>query len=591
MKTGFRRWILAAVVLLTGCHPAVVQRGNAPVLPARVGSEAAGTAAQEAVFRDAAPASGLHYRWTVPGKRPLTILQTIGNGCAFLDYNNDGNLDVLLVGIDHVALYKGDGHGRFTDMSHETGLDTLRGHFLGCAVGDYDNDGYDDLYLSGYHTGLLLHNEHGKRFRDVTREAGLAPQPWGTSCAFADIDNGGRLDLYVGNYVLFDKTTPQLCPLSNIPTACSPGVYRPGRGILYHNLGHGKFQDITRRWGAAAVSGYCLGVAFADYDGTGRPSLALANDETYGDLMKNEGKRFKNVGKAAGTATDLRGSVYAGMGIDWGDYDNDGKLDLVLATFEQQTKCVFHNHASLFTEESARLGLDPAVPWVAFGVKWLDFDNDGWLDLILSEGHVMDNVADVNRAFDNADIPGYAKHPSYRQSIQLFHNTAGTRFTDSSSGLDAYAHRPIVGRGLAVGDYDNDGRVDVLVVDSEGVPLLLHNEAKPSGHWLSFTLEGTRSNRDGYGAQVTVQTSTPAGGLTQTRVCHADGSYLSSSDKRVHVGLGTATVADTVRVRWPSGQVDTYHGLKADAAYRVREGDKEARPVGTAPVETPALAR
>ena len=571
--------IPAVLSLLTGCRPTLLQRVLEHPPTASAASEAGGAGAQAAVFRDAAPASGFHYQWTIPGKRPLTILQTIGNGCAWLDYNNDGNLDALLVGTDHIALYKGDGRGHFTDVSHETGLDTLRGHFLGCAVGDYDNDGYDDLYLSGYHTGILLHNEHGKGFRDVTREAGLTSQPWGTSCAFADIDNDGRLDLYVGNYVLFDKTTPQLCAISSIPTACSPGVYKPGRGILYHNLGNGKFQDITQKWGAAAVSGYCLGAAFADYNGTGRPSLALANDETNGDLMRNEGKKFKNVSKAAGTATDLRGSVYAGMGIDWGDYDNDGKLDLVLGTFEQQTKCVFRNHDSLFTEESARLGLDPAIPWVAFGVKWLDFDNDGWLDLIISEGHVMDNIADVNRAFDNADIPGYAKHPSYRQSIQLFHNTAGTRFTDSSSGLDAYAHRPIVGRGLAVGDYDNDGRVDVLVVDSEGVPLLLHNETAPVGHWLSFTLQGTRSNRDGYGALVTVQTSTPAGGLTQTRLCHADGSYLSSSDKRVHVGLGAAIVADTVRVRWPSGQVDTFHGLRGDAAYRVREGNKEARPL------------
>src|SRR5579871_6578159 len=221
-------------------------------------------------FVDVAKTAGIHYRWEIPGKRPLNILQTIGNGCAFLDYNNDGNLDILLVG-PKLALYRGDGHGHFTDVTHETGLDTLHGHFLGCAVGDYDNDGYDDIYITAYRGGVLLHNEHGQGFRDVTREAGLAPQPWGTSATFFDADDDGKLDLYIGDYVQFGpQTQPQLCNYHGVMAGCAPTDYRPLRGVLYHNLGGGRFQDVTHTWGLDRISGRTLGVAAAPFGPDGR---------------------------------------------------------------------------------------------------------------------------------------------------------------------------------------------------------------------------------------------------------------------------------------------------------------------------------
>ncbi len=516
-------------------------------------------------FEDVTTPAGIRYQWRIPGPRPLDILQTIGNGCAFLDYNNDGNLDVLLVG-PKLALYKGDGQGHFTDVTAQLGLDKLHGHFLGCAVGDYDNDGYDDIYVSGYHTGLLLHNDGGRRFTDVTREAGLGPQPWGTACAWADVDGDGRLDLFVGNYADFDPSKDRrFCGDGGTRYACGPLVYRSCFGILYRNKGGGRFEDVSARWRPGGW-GKVLGAAFSDYDRSGWPSLYLANDENTGNLLQNRGVTFRERGRESGTAFDGMGRVHGGMGVDWGDYDNDGEIDLFVAAYQNEPKCVYRNAGDgSFEEVSQKLALAPrTLPYVAFGAKWLDYDNDGWLDLMIANGHIEDNAPDVEPS------------ATYRQPTQLFWNAHGKVFADMSARAGAALLKPIVGRGLAVGDFDNDGRVDALVVDSEGTPLLLRNESPKTGHWLSFSLVGAHCNRDAYGAEVTVR----AGGLTQTRVCHADGSYLSSSDKRVHVGIGGARAAQSVSIRWPDGHRDTFAGVAGNREYTVREGDKKLKEQG-----------
>jgi len=605
-------------------HPPEGERtgGGAPD-PAGTPNTAEGS--EGALFRDVAQAAGLNYRWEIPGKRPLNILQTIGNGCAFLDYDSDGWLDILLVG-PKLALFRNPGvqvfrrsgvtppqsppsqgggqggvlntrtpeHPLFEDVTRATGLDRFTGHFLGCAVGDYDNNGYDDLYLTAYRGGALLHNESGvegreskverdrlstpgsRVFRDVTKAAGIAPQPWTTACAFVDIDNDGRLDLYLGNYVIFGPSTqPQLCEYSGHMSACGPRFYQPERGALYRNEGGGKFRDVSRTWGVHQATGKALGIACADFDDSGRQSIALANDEVAGDLLLNLGGKFKNIGAESSTAYDASGNVHGGMGIDWGDYDNDGRLDLTVVTFQREAKCVYHNEGGgLFTEQSAALGLaGKTAPYVAFGVKWLDYDNDGWLDLMVANGHVQDNIADIDRS------------ATYRQATQLFRNVNGSTLEEMSAQAGKDLQRRIVGRGLAVGDYDNDGRLDVLVVDSEGAPLLLHNETgirrqapgvrnglgstpdASSNHWLLIRLVGTVSNRNGIGARLTVE----AGGRKFLRHCATDGSYMSASDRRVHVGLGQATSA-TVTIRWSSGGRDVLKNVASDTIYTVTEG-------------------
>jgi len=334
---------------------------------------------------------------------------------------------------------------------------------------------------------------------------------------------------------------------------CGPTYYAPEHGVLYHNDGHGKFHDITKISGASKVSGNALGVCFADYDGSGRQSIAIANDMRPGDLLKNGISGLRNVSVESGIITDTVHPV-AGMGIDWGDYDNDGQPDLFLTAFSGQNKPVLHNCGNgTFENQSDKLGLDkPANQALTFGAKWIDYDNDGWLDLILANGGVYENAGTAQ----------------YLEPSSLFHNNHGRHLEDMSLLAGPDLTKLILGRGLAIGDYDNDGLVDVLVANSEGLPVLLHNASANTGHWLSITLVGTKSNRDGIGATVTVT----AGKLTQVRLCHTDGSYLSSSDKRVHVGMGNHLVADSLMIHWPSGEIQSLRDVRCDRQITLTEG-------------------
>lgn len=514
---------------------------------------------QKPYFRDVTKDAGIQYVWKIEGKRPLNILQTIGNGCAFLDFDNDGNLDILLVG-KQVALYQGDGKGKFRDISKATGLSSLKGHFLGCAVGDYDNDGFPDIYLGAYRGGALLHNEAGKSFRDVTKAAGIASQPWTTSAAFVETQPGsGKLDLVLGNYVVFGpKTHPQLCDLGGVFGACGPKFYEPERGAFYRNLGNGKFKKESTAWDIRSTHGKSLGIASANYDGSGRISIAFANDEVPGDLLRNLPSGWTNVGVASGIAHNADGQTQGGMGIDWGDYNDDGKLDLAVGTFEREQKSIYRNEdGNLFTETSTSLGtLDAMYPYVTFGTKWLDFDNDGDLDILYANGHVQDTIAQSDDQL------------TYRQPTILMRNINGERLENASKEAGAALAKPIVGRGLAIGDYDNDGRMDALVVDIEGEPLLLHNETDPAQNWLSVKLQGTKGNRDGLGSQITLDTGTKP----RLRHCATDGSYMSASDRRVHFGLGSHNSSVTLTVRWTSGRVQKFENVAVNQIITLVEG-------------------
>ena len=516
-------------------------------------------------FKDVAEKAGLNYEWKVGGGRPMNILQTIGNGCAFFDYDHDGALDILLVG-DRLALYKGDGKGGFRDVSAETGLSAFSGHYLGCAVGDIDGDGYDDLFISGYYAALLLKNERGTGFRNITEASGIRQPRWATSCAFGETEPGsGVLDLYVACYVDFtSETKPQVCTEHDITTSCGPASYKPVPGIFYKNDGKGRFTDKTIEYGFDKASGRGLGVAFAPLNGdaTKPPALALANDEMPGDLFewkqKNGGGVYENVAKASGAAFDRDGHVHAGMGLDIADFDNNSRLDMFVTTFANEFRSLYRNEGGgVFSDMGGKCGFGlETMKQVAFGCKFFDADNDGSLDLIVANGHVQDNVKQV--------------HPelNYAMPTQLFMNSGGVNpvFSETSNANSALA-KPIVGRGLATGDYDNDGRVDALVVDSNGKPMLLHNESVSTGNWFGVRLIGTKTNRDGYGAILILK----SGSTRQVRHVHADGSYLSSSDPRAHFGLGKNSLITSLEIHWLSGKVQIEKNLLANRYLTITE--------------------
>jgi enediyne biosynthesis protein E4 len=522
-----------------------------------------GQAPSGVAFREVAAESGLNFQWAIEGKRPLNILQTIGNGVAMFDFNNDNNLDILLVSAAP-KLYQGDGKGKFTDVSTAMGLNTLKGHFLGVAVGDIDNDGFDDLYLTAYSGGVLLRNQAGKGFQDATKTSGLPEIPWGTSATFFDLDGDGQLDLYVCNYVQFGpQTVPQLCKYGDFMSSCGPRFYEPEKGYLFRNI-KGKFTNITAAWGANDVHGKGLGVAVADImgaSGKSMPSISLANDEIAGDLLVHQGTKLQNKANEMGTAYDGEGNVHGGMGTDWGDVDNDGKLDLFVATFQNEVKCLYKNEGDgLFTEMSAMSGLQDSKSYVTFGSKFLDCNNDGLLDLTIANGHVQDNINSID------------KTANYRQPYQIFQQNPNKKFQNITNQIEAKGDKNIVGRGLATGDYDNDGKVDILITDSEGSPVLLHNEDKSKGNFITLSLVGTKSHRDAYGAIITAEIE----GKKIMRHCHSDGSYLSASDKRVHLGLGTATKAN-ITVQWPSGTKQTFQSLDQGVFYTLTEGKPDAQ--------------
>lgn len=535
------------------------------------------------LFEDRGPESGIAFRLALPANGDAGIRDTIGHPIALLDADVDGLLDLLLAGPDRVELYRNQGSWRFRRWE-TTGL-RQAGYWQGVAVADVDRDGQPDLFLSGFGCAGLYLNRGGGRFQDVTRAAGLPhPNPgrWDTGAAFADMDLDGDLDLYVSAYVELGGRRGICTYPGGVRTACSPTMFPPQRGVLYENDGAGHFRDVTRQWGLDAAHGNGLGVVFGDLNADGFPELYLANDQLECDLFVNEaGKRFVPRGMESGTAFGANGGPQSGMGVDIGDYDNDGRPDLVVTNYLREPTSLYHNLGdSLFSNESVRSGLGSAtVSTVGWGVKWADFDNDGWLDLAVANGHPLHRIAALDpstTARQPFQVFRNGGDGSFQEQKSLF-GQAPARNNDPSSsapergttrgGLPRHAPGlsqpgnhgglPLHGRALCVGDVDNDGMVDLIISDLDGVPLLLRNTTPSGHHRLSIRLKGSRP-AEGVRVEVTVR------GRTLIRSSVTAGSFFAAGDPRVHFGLGDARTTDRVLIRWPNGRIETRTQVPAD---------------------------
>lgn len=509
-------------------------------------------------LREVSAEVGLEYRWALPDRPSLNLHETLGHGAAFLDFDRDGWVDVFLVG-ERPALFRNLKNGRFQRI--DAGLDRLRpAPYVGVAVGDYDRDGYPDLMLTAFRGGTLLHNEKGRALRDVTREAGLSAtlSGWSTAASFADLDRDGLLDLIVARYIDYDPARRIMCVRNGTDNECGPVAYTPQKPLVYRNLGGGRFREVGKEWGFDASAGRTLAVVAADLDLDGQPEVVMANDLSPGDLFVRRPAevRFENQGVASGTAFNRLGQLRGGMGVDVGDYDQDGMLEIVEMGFSYQGANLFHRIGPhVYKDLASDKGVKVATfPWVSFGSLFLDLDNDGWLDLFITNGHIY------------KESPAAYNSP-FLQPLVLLYNYRGT-FYNLPAKLTGRAAEPMLGRGLAAADYDQDGRLDLLVVDDSGHVVLLHNETRPAGHYLSLRLLD-RHGQDAYGATLLAQ----VGGRTRVASCHADGSYISSSEPRIHLGLGAAAAPEVpVAVQWLSGRRERFGPLAADRRVELREG-------------------
>ena len=533
------------------------------------------TTAVQPKFSDVTLALGLHFQHVASHTSMKYLIETMGSGVALFDYDNDGRLDIFVVngaplsdptpkgtipqktGPEHWnRLFHQKPDGTFEDVTEKAGLQGV-GYGMGVAVGDYDNDGYEDLYVTGYGGNKLYHNSGNGTFADVTEKAGVGASGWSTSAAWVDLDNDGRLDLVVLRYMQWDFDDIWCGERrAGFRAYCTPDVFRSISTLVYHNDGNGHFTERSQKMGLAKP---CkgLGIAVADYDQDGHIDLFIANDSMPEFLYHNKGDgTFEEVGLPSGVAVDGEGRTYAGMGVDFADYNNDGLPDLIITDLAAQMYAVYRNNGDgTFTYDSYPSGIGRmTMTHSGWGVQSLDFDHDGWKDLLIAQGHDLDTI---ELTFPNL---------RYREPMLLARNT-GKNFVDVSEEAGSVFQQPWVGRGLAIGDLDNDGLVDAVVTTNGGPLHVLHNETPTPNHWLTLRLVGHTSNRDAIGTVVKVVT----GQGTQFATVTTAGSYLSSSDKRVHFGLGLDAAAKTIEIHWPSGVRQTLQNVHADQVLQVDE--------------------
>jgi enediyne biosynthesis protein E4 len=554
--------LLCAVV---ACAALMVAAGNG----AAASANASGPGV---IFRDVTQASGLRFTHNNGAFGKKYLPETIGPGVAFIDYDNDGWPDIFLVnGMDwpghaqkHTTpkLYHNNHDGTFTDVTHKAGLD-VEMYGLGVAIGDYDNDGYDDLFVTALGQSRLFHNNGNGTFADVTQKAGLAgPHEFSTSAAWVDYDKDGKLDLVVGNYVQWTQETDLYCTLDGKSKSyCTPESYKGTSARLWHNRGDGTFEDITQKAGLGEPTSKTMGVAVLDYDNDGWPDLLFSNDTQPNKLYRNNGNgTFSEKGVIAGVAFSEDGVARAGMGVDAADYDHSGFPSVMITNFSNQMLSLYHNEGKgLFVDEAPQSAIGRAtLLTLGFGCFFFDYDLDGWPDIFVANGHIDPEIQKVQ-----ANVK-YAMPP------HLFRNLGKGKFEEVTNLMGSAFAAPRVGRGAAYGDYNNDGRLDLLLATNAGPVYLFRNEAQPgaaANHSLRIKLVGTKSNRDGIGAVVRLT----SGGETQSEMLRSGSSYLSSSELVLTFGLGTHDKADTLEVRWPSGQVDHLSNMGAGQMITITE--------------------
>jgi len=520
-------------------------------------------------FVDVTAQAGITFKHTSAATGRYYYLESYGSGAAFLDYNNDGHLDIYLLNGSRMpgfqpekpptnVLYRNNGDGTFTDVTAIAGVGDTSYSF-GCAIADYDNDGDQDIYVTNFGPNILYRNNGDGTFTDVTEEAGVGDTLWGTSATFVDYDNDGFLDLYVCNYVDWSVEKDKKCYHRGIRSYCDPAEYPGVPDVLYHNNGDGTFTDVTKSAGVFIPWGKGLGVVCGDYDNDGDQDIYVANDGVQNCLFRNNGDgTFTEVGLFSGVGFNENGKAEAGMGTDFGDYNNDGFLDIIVFNFSLETCTLYRNNGDgTFTDVTILAGLaEPTFKTLGFGTNFFDYDNDGYQDIVVANGHVIDNIDLID------------PNLSHAQKAQLFRNNGDGTFTEVSSKSGPYFSIPKVGRGVAFGDYDDDGDIDLLINNENQKAALLRNEGGNRNNFILIKTIGTRSNRDGIGARVYVTT----GKLTQMDEVRSGSSYCSSNDPRLHFGLGKYKKIDLLKIRWPSGIVEEFRDLQVNQMVVLEEG-------------------
>ncbi len=526
-------------------------------------------------FVDITTASGVRFQHVAPHTSKKYLPETMGSGVALFDYDNDGRLDIFLVNgaplsdptppgtipqktgpKDWNRLFHQKADGTFEDVTEKAGVQGV-GYGMGVAVGDYDNDGYEDLYVTAYGGNKLYHNNGDGTFTDVTAQAGVGASGWSTSAAWVDLDNDGRLDLVVLRYVQWDFDDVWCGEHKEGYRAyCHPDSFKAITPLVYHNDGNGHFTEVGQKIGLS-LPGKGLGIAIADYDGDGHIDVFIANDSMPEFLYHNKGDgTFEEKGLLSQVAVDEDGRTYAGMGVDFEDFNNDGRPDLVVDNLANQMYAVYENAGDgTFNYITKTSGMSRiSMLHSGWGMRLIDYDNDGWKDLLIAQGHDLDTI----------QLTSPQIH--YREPMLLARNT-GHGFADVSAASGSVFHEAWAGRGLATGDIDNDGRIDAVVSTNDGPAYVIRNETKTANHWLTLKLVGHKSNRDAVGAVVKIVTAQGPQWATVTTAS----SYLSSSDKRLHFGLGGNTVVKSIEIRWPSGIHQTLKDIRADQMLPVDE--------------------